>query len=201
MAMANQLASLGARSGQAHAVKCVVETPLQHVEHVLAGDTLGRAGFFEQIAELAFEKLIVASRFLLLAKLEAVADNLRLTIFAVLPRREVALLDGALLGIAALAFQKQFHALAPALTAHGTNISSQIRPPWPLLLGKPLHSRCSLQGALPLRPAYKTKIKRGVFWAAGSHCAESACDPGWNEHRVPQSTELLPPTRAPRPDR
>ena len=87
------------------------------------------AGFLEQVAELAFEQLIIAAGLLLFAKLQAVADDLRLAILAVLAGREVALFDGALLGVAALAFQEQFHALAPALPAHGTNISCQIKPP------------------------------------------------------------------------
>src|ERR1700722_4233900 len=80
MAVAHQLASLGARSGKAHPVKRVVETAFQQVQHILAGDALSRAGFFEQIAELAFEKLIITAGFLLFAKLETVADDLRLTI-------------------------------------------------------------------------------------------------------------------------
>jgi hypothetical protein len=44
-----------------------------------------------------------------------------------LARREVALLDRALLGVAALAFKKQLHALAPALPANGANVSCQIK--------------------------------------------------------------------------
>jgi hypothetical protein len=42
----------------------------------------------------------------------------------VLPRREVALLDGALLGIAALALEEQLHPLAAAQAADRSNVSS-----------------------------------------------------------------------------
>jgi hypothetical protein len=43
---------------------------------------------------------------LLFAKLQTVAHDFRLTILAVLARNEIALFDGALLGVAALAFQE-----------------------------------------------------------------------------------------------
>ena len=72
------------------------------------------AGLLEQIAELAFEQLIVAAGLLLFAELQAVADDLRFAILAVLAGSEIALFDGALFGVAALAFQEQLHALAPA---------------------------------------------------------------------------------------
>jgi hypothetical protein len=41
----------------------------------------------------------------------------------VLPRRQIALLDGALLRVAALALQKQFHAFATAKAADGTDVT------------------------------------------------------------------------------
>ena len=129
MAVAHQLAALGARSSEAHAIDHVVQPALQHVQHVVAGDALHGAGLLKQIAELAFEQLIIAARLLLFPELQAIAHNLRFTILAMLARNEVALFDGALLGVAALAFEEQLHPLAPALPAHGTNISCQIEPP------------------------------------------------------------------------
>jgi len=50
--------------------------------------------------------LIITAGFLLFAKLQAVADDLRLAILAVLAGREIAFLDAALFGVAALAFEK-----------------------------------------------------------------------------------------------
>jgi hypothetical protein len=44
----------------------------------------------------------------------------------VLAGNEVALLNRALLRVAAFAFQEQFHTLAPAQPADGANITSQI---------------------------------------------------------------------------
>ena len=71
-------------------------------------------GLFEGAAELAFQHAVDAAHLLLFAQLQAVADDLRLAVLAVLSGNEVALLDGALLAVAALALEKQFHALAPA---------------------------------------------------------------------------------------
>ena len=67
---------------------------------------LVREGLLEQVAELAFEQAVVAAGLLFFAQLETVADDLRLAILAVLAGSEVALFDGALFGVAALAFQK-----------------------------------------------------------------------------------------------
>ena len=65
-----------------------------------------RAGLLEQVAELRFEQPVVAAGLLLFAELEAVADDLGLAILAVLAGNEIAALDGALFGVAALAFQE-----------------------------------------------------------------------------------------------
>jgi hypothetical protein len=73
---------------------------------LFAGDALHGAGLLIQVAELAFEQLIIVARLLLFAQLQAVADQLRLAILAVLARSEVALLDRALLGVAALALEE-----------------------------------------------------------------------------------------------
>ena len=67
---------------------------------------LVREGLLEQVAELAFQQAVVAAGLLLFAQLEAIADDFRLAILAVLAGSEVALFDGALFGVAALAFQK-----------------------------------------------------------------------------------------------
>ena len=77
------------------------------LHHVFAGDALHAAlAFSNSVAELAFEHAVDAADLLLFAKLQAVADDLRLAILAVLAGNEIALFDGALFGVAALAFQK-----------------------------------------------------------------------------------------------
>src|SRR5215471_21634910 len=106
MAMSYKLTALRPRRAEAGAIEQVIETPLEHIEHGLAGDTFGGASLLKQIAELSFEQLIIPARSLLFAKLETVADNFRLAVFTMLPGRKVALFDSALFGVAALAFQE-----------------------------------------------------------------------------------------------
>ena len=65
-----------------------------------------QGGLFEGVAELALEDAVDAADLLLFAKLEAVADDLRLAVLAVLSGNEVAALDGALFAVAALAFEE-----------------------------------------------------------------------------------------------
>src|SRR5207249_5608944 len=62
------------------------------------------------------------------AELQAVTGELRLPRLAVLARREIALLDGALLRIAAFPFQEQLHALAAAQAADRSNVTSHSVP-------------------------------------------------------------------------
>ena len=84
-------------------------------------------------------------------KLQAVADDLLLAVFAMLPGDEVALFDGALLAVAALAFQKKFHALAPALPANRANVSCQVYSPYLS------YFRCGLQPLAAFVPLTQTK--------------------------------------------
>src|SRR5579883_499873 len=104
--MADQLAGLVAAGTEAHAVDDVVETAFEGVQEMFAGDALSSEGFFEQVAELAFEQAVVAAGALFFAELETVADQLRFAILAVLAGGEVALFDGALFSVTALALQK-----------------------------------------------------------------------------------------------
>src|ERR1019366_3692099 len=73
--------------------------------------------------------------------------NLLRAIFAMLAGNKVAFFDGALFRVAAFAFEKKFHALAPALPADGTNVSCQVSSPY-------LSLRCGLQPMAGLLPAY-----------------------------------------------
>jgi hypothetical protein len=60
---------------------------------------------------------------------------------------EVALLDGALFGVAALAFQEQLHALAPAKPANRADVSCQFSFSLPSL------TQGAVYGLGDLRPA------------------------------------------------
>src|SRR4029450_1005395 len=84
----------------------------------------GSLRLLEVAAELILQHAVDALHLLLLAQLDGVADHFRLAGAAALPRRPVALLDGALLGIAALALEKQLHPLAAAQAANRTVVSS-----------------------------------------------------------------------------
>src|SRR4051794_31970566 len=105
--MPYQLARLRARGGETEPVDHVVETPLEQLEQGDTSDALGPFRFLEVAAELVFEHAVNALDLLLLAQLQAVAGELRLTRLAVLTGREVALLDGALLRVAALSLQEK----------------------------------------------------------------------------------------------
>ena len=114
--MADELARLRARGGEAEPVDDVVETRLEHAQQVLAGDAALAVRLLVVGAELRLEQAVVAARLLLLAQLEQVLGLLDAAA-AVLARRVAAALDGALLGQAALALEEELHALAAALLA------------------------------------------------------------------------------------
>src|SRR4029450_10882917 len=95
VAVADELAGLGPRAGEAHPVDDVVEAQLERPEKALARDAGAVLGDVEVVAELALEHAIDATDLLLLAKLEAEVAHLA-TAHAVLARRCRAALEGAL---------------------------------------------------------------------------------------------------------
>src|SRR5439155_48421 len=121
--VAHELASLGTRRGEAEAVDDIVETGLEHPQQVLAGDAgaLGRLAVVR--AELLLEQAVVPARLLLLAQLQQVLGLLDAAP-AVLARGIRAALDRALLRQAALALEKELHALTTALLALRRRIAS-----------------------------------------------------------------------------
>ena len=127
--MADQLPRLRPRRRQAQAVDDVVQPPLEQLQQRFAGDAARALGLLEVAAELVLEHAVDALHFLLLAQLQAVAGELRLARLAVLAGREVALLDRALLGIAALALEEQLHPLAAAETADGSDVARHLHSP------------------------------------------------------------------------
>ena len=111
--MADELARLRARGGEAEAVDDVVETRLEHPQQLLARDAGAAGRLLVVVAELLLEQAVVAARLLLLAQLQQVLALLDAAA-AVLTRRIRAALDRALLGEAALALEEELHALAAA---------------------------------------------------------------------------------------
>jgi hypothetical protein len=84
------------------------------LQQQLAGHTTRTRGLLEVVAELAFQREVNALGFLLLAQLKAVANNFGFTVFPMLSRSEVALLDGTLIAKTLCAFEEKLHALAAA---------------------------------------------------------------------------------------
>src|SRR5262249_17785962 len=120
--------ALGGRAGRprvrgAEPVDPVVQPPLEELQQRDAGDAARPLRRLEVAPELILEHAVDALHLLLLAQLQAVARELRLPRLAVLAGREVALFDGALLGVAALTLQKQLHRLAAAQTANRSDIT------------------------------------------------------------------------------
>ena len=122
--MAHELPRLRPRRRQPEPVDDVVEPPLEQLQQRLAGDAARPLGRLEVAAELILEHAVDALDLLLLAQLQAVAGELRLARLAVLSGREVALLDRALLRVAALSLQEELHRLAAAQAADRTNVTS-----------------------------------------------------------------------------
>ncbi len=124
VSVAHELPRLRPRGRQTQPVDDVVEAALEQLEQRLARDPARAVGGLEVPAELVLEHAVDALDLLLLAQLHAVAGKLLLAGLAVLSRREVALLDRALVRVAALALQEQLHAFTAAKPARGPGISS-----------------------------------------------------------------------------
>src|SRR5205085_2975360 len=118
VAVADELARLPARGGEAEPHEHVVEPAFEDAQEVLARDALLARGLLVVVAELLLEHAVVAAGLLLLAQLHAVL-GLLLAAAAVITGRVRAALDAALVGQAALALEEQLLALTAALLALG----------------------------------------------------------------------------------
>src|SRR5262249_9827351 len=118
VAMADQLARLAPRCGEAEPDEDVVQPRLEQAQKVLTGHALLPGGLFVVGPELLLEHLVVAASLLLLSQLDPVL-GLPHPAPPVLAGRVGAALDAALVGEAALALEEELLALAPALLALG----------------------------------------------------------------------------------
>src|SRR3954453_14877671 len=123
VAMADELAGLPARAGEAEADEDVVEAPLEQRQQVLARDAGLRRRLLVVVPELLLEHAVVAAGLLLLAQLHAVLALL-LAAAAVVAGRVRAALDAALVGEAALPLEEELLPLTTALLALRGGISS-----------------------------------------------------------------------------
>src|SRR3989475_245458 len=132
----HELPGLGARGGEAEPVDDVVEPALEELEQRLAGHAARPVGEREVAAELRLEHAVDAPQLLLLAQLDRVLAEPRARL-AVLARRIVAPLGGALVGVAALALQEELQPVAPAVPADGPGVSCHVDSSDPPPLGRP----------------------------------------------------------------
>src|SRR6202034_3883079 len=112
VAMANQLPRLAPRLRETQAKHHIIQTPLQLLQQQFAGYALCARGLLEVVSKLAFQREVDTLGFLLLAQLQAVANNLGFAVFPMLSGSEVALLDGTLIAKTLCAFEEKLHALA-----------------------------------------------------------------------------------------
>src|SRR3954463_2672765 len=121
--MANQLPRLRAGGREPEAVDHIVETALEQLQQRFAGNPALAIRHFEVAAELVLQHAINALDLLLFAQLQAVAYELRLAQLSVLSWRQIALLNRALLRIAALPLQEELHSFAPAQPANRSDVT------------------------------------------------------------------------------
>jgi hypothetical protein len=128
VAVAHQLAAFGVIADEPGAVHDVVETALEQLDQIVAGDALHARGFVVVAAKLALGDSVDSFYFLLLAQLLAVVRALAAASLAVLTGRVRAALVATLVRVAALAFEKQLHIFAPAEPTDGTDVPSHLSP-------------------------------------------------------------------------
>src|SRR5438874_7792908 len=129
MAVAHQLARLTTAGAKAHAIDDVIQAALQLLQKRFAGDAFLGRSLFEIVAKLLFQREVDALGLLLLAQLQAVANDFGLAIFAVLAGSEVTLFHRALFTKTLGALEKKLHAFAAAKAANGTGITSHLFSP------------------------------------------------------------------------
>src|SRR2546421_7329503 len=141
----HKLPRLRTRGGQTRSPHHVVQAAFEHDDEVLTGRAFGACGLLKIIAELPLQQPVSALDLLLLAQLQAVSSDLRTPRLPMLPRHEVALLNGALLRKASQALQKQFLPFPAAQAADCISVSCQLLFSLPKTLGIFSHGRQSHQ--------------------------------------------------------
>src|SRR5260370_455446 len=84
------------------------------LQQEFAGYALGARSLLEIVTELAFLRKVHALGFLLLAQLQAITNDFRFAVLAMLAGSEVTFLHRTLVGETFRAFEEQLHALAAA---------------------------------------------------------------------------------------
>jgi hypothetical protein len=110
MVMPNQLTGLVSRIGKAEAVDGVVQSSFKKREKDFARNPLLAIGLLKVVTKLVLERPINSLHFLLFSQLGPVIRKLLPTL-AMLPRRITPPVDGTLLRVAPLPFEKELQAL------------------------------------------------------------------------------------------
>src|SRR5262245_39154320 len=135
MAVGDHLPRLSATGREAEPVHHVVESALQQTEQGLSGHAPLTLRPLEIAAELALENAVDPLGFLLLPELHAVGRQLA-PVEAMLSRRVVAPLDGALVGEAASTLEEELHPFPTAEPALRVAIARHDRLLHPPPLGR-----------------------------------------------------------------
>src|SRR5712692_6543695 len=126
MAVQHELPRLRTRGRQARAPHDVIEAAFEHDDQVFAGVALRAHGLLKVVAELPLQQAVSALHLLFLAQLQAVTRDLGSPRLPVLPRNEIALLNGAFLRKATQALQKQLLPFPAAEAADCISVSCQV---------------------------------------------------------------------------
>src|SRR5258708_25241860 len=110
----HKLPRLPARHSQANPVHHRIQTAFQLLQQKFAGYALGARSLLEIVTELAFLRKVHALGLLLLAQLQAITNDFRFAVLAMLAGSKVTFLHRTLVGETFRAFEEQLHALAAA---------------------------------------------------------------------------------------
>src|ERR1022692_4796567 len=125
--MRDQLARLGARRAEAHAIDDVVQPRFQQLQQVRTGRALVLRGHGEGTPEHALENAVGPAQFLLLAQLIAVVRLAHAGFHAMLPRLGIEL--ALRVERSPRAFQEEISPLPPRQLAFRSGVSSHLRLP------------------------------------------------------------------------
>ena len=128
MVMPNQLTRLVSRIGETETIDGAVQSSFKKGEKDFACNSLLAIRFLEGVAKLVLESPIDSFHFLLFSQLGPVLRKL-FPPLAMLSRRITPSIDGTLLRVTPLPFEKELKALPPTQSTNRCGVSRQRLPP------------------------------------------------------------------------
>jgi hypothetical protein len=122
--MPYKLACFISRISKTQAIDCVVQSPFQKRKKEFSCNPFLSVRLFEGVEELVFQNTVKPFDFLLFSKLGAISREFFPSL-AVLSRRITPPVDGALLRITSLSFEKELEILPPAEPTNRFRVSCQ----------------------------------------------------------------------------